>query len=86
MQLIIDIQNEKLADKIIWFLQSFQDKGIKILNYEGKEDHLVNKEWDEEFARKHWREIIMNTHSVDLDDDERLYEAAARFYNEKYSD
>jgi len=85
MQLIVDIKNENLEDKVIWFLKSFQGKGIEILNYKEKEDNLVNKEWDEKFARKHWREIIMNTHSTDLDDDERLYEAAARFYNEKYS-
>jgi hypothetical protein len=28
----------------------------------------------------------MSTHSSDRDDDEYLYEAASRYYNEKYSD
>jgi len=84
MQLIVDIQNEKLADKIIWFLQSFQDKGVKILNYE--KNDLINKEWNDDFIKKHWKEIGMNTHSANRDDDEYLYEAAWEFYNEKYSD
>jgi len=84
MQLIVDIQNEKLADKIIWFLQSFQDKGVKILNYE--KNDLINKEWNDDLIKKHWKEIGMNTHSANRDDDEYLYEAAWEFYNEKYSD
>ena len=86
MQLVIDIQNENLADKIIGFLKSFQDNGVKILNYKEKEDNLANKEWNEEFVKKHWKEIGMNTHSANRDDDEYLYEAAWEFYNEKYSD
>ena len=86
MQLIIDIKNEELANKIIWFLKSFKDKGVEILNYKTKDDDFSTQEWDEEFAKKHWREIIMGTHSSSRDDDEYLYEAAKRFYDEKYSD
>jgi hypothetical protein len=86
MQLVINIKNNELVDEIMQFLNSFKDKGIEILNYKESKDNLGKKEWDEEFAKKHWREIIMNTHSADIDDDEYLYEAAARFYNEKYSD
>jgi len=40
-------------------------------------------EWTDEYVDKHWQEIGMGTHSADLNDDERLYEAAARFYDEK---
>ena len=86
MQLIVDIKDKNLADKIIWFLKVFQDKGVKILNYKEKENDLDNKKSNEEFVKKHWREIGMNTHSADRDDDEYLYEAAWEFYNEKYSD
>ena len=85
MQLIVNIKNEALSDKIIRFLNSFKDKGVEILSYKPKENDLYDQEWDEEFAKKHWKEIVMNTNSADRDDDEYLYEAAARFYNEKYS-
>ena len=84
MQLVIDIQNENLVDKIVWLLKAFQDKGVKIVNY--KEKELANKESNKEFVKKHLREIGMNTHSANRDDDEYLYEAAWEFYNEKYSD
>ena len=85
MQLIVNIQNENLADKIIWFLKSFQDKGIEILSCETKDSDLVNEE-DERLAKKEWRDIVMNTHSAEIEDDEYLYDAAWEFYSEKYSD
>ncbi len=91
MQLIIDIKNENLVDKIVKFLHIFKDEGVEIIKYKldeknEKEQDLIDSEWNEEFAKKHWKEIVMNTHSADRDDDEYLYEAAARFYSEKYSD
>jgi len=85
MQLIVNIQNENIADKIIWFLKSFQDKGIEILNYETKDSDLINEE-DERLVKKEWRDIVMNTHSANIEDDEYLYDAAWEFYSEKYSD
>ena len=51
MQLIVNIQNENIADKIIWFLKSFQDKGIEILNHETKDSDLINEE-DERLVKK----------------------------------
>ncbi|MBA1437824.1 MAG: hypothetical protein FAF05_02355 [Epsilonproteobacteria bacterium] len=91
MQLIIDIKNENLVDKIVWFLKAFQDKGVEILNYKTKEanenkQNLLDSKWDKEFAKKHWKEIVLDTDLDDMDDDERLYTATARFYNDKYSD
>jgi hypothetical protein len=86
MQLVINVKNKDLANEILNFLKSFENKGVKILRYEEREDNFDDKEWDEGFIRKHWREIGMNTHSADRDDDEYLYEAASEFYNEKYSD
>ena len=87
MQLTININNESIADKLVWFLKSFQDKGVEII--EDSNEYKANSDnttYDDQYIKKHWREIGMNTHSTDLDDDERLYEAAAKFYNEKYSD
>ena len=75
MQLSIEIPNEKLAKKIMKILEAFKDDGVKIIK---KKD--INS-LDED----NWREIGMNTHSADRDDDEYLYKAAWEFYNEKYS-
>ena len=37
-------------------------------------------------TKKEWRDIVMNTHSANIEDDEYLYDAAWEFYSEKYSD
>jgi len=74
MQLVIDIKNESLANKIIKILEAFKDDGVKVVNY--------NKEKKE--SVQNWREIGMNTHSANRDDDEYLYDAAWEFYNEKH--
>ncbi len=71
MRVSIEIPNEKLASKIIKILEVFKDEGVRIIS---KQNELDN-----------WREIGMNTHSANRDDDEYLYEAAWEFYNEKYS-
>ena len=85
MQLIIDIQNESVAEKVIQYLKTLQDKGVKIVDNTIKQQN--EKEMiDDKYIQEHWREMGMNTHSADLDDDERLYDAAVRFYSEKYSD
>ncbi len=49
-----------------------------------KED--VKTQHTEKYIKETWREIGMNTHSANRNDDEYLYEAAWEFYNEKHSD
>ena len=81
MQLILDINNDSLANKIIKILDAFKDDGVKIQKPKTKNQKPKTK-IDDQYIKEHWRELGMNTHSADLDDDERLYDAAARFYNE----
>ena len=84
MQLVIDIKNESLTNKIISLLNIFKDDGVEILNYGTKKE--VKKEQDAlDHIGDDWREIVMGTHSADRDDDEYLYEAAWEFYSEKHS-
>ena len=77
MQLIVTVPNEDVMSKVIKALKQFQNEGVNV-RYD------INETWSDEFIDNNWREIIMNTHSANLDD-ENLYEAAARFYNEKYN-
>jgi len=81
VRLIVDIKDENLADKIIQILKVFEDSGVEIREIYEKEE-----KWSDEYIEKHWKEILLKTNSVDLDDDERLYDAAARFYREKHFD
>lgn len=80
-QLILDIKNETVLNKIIKLLEIFQNDGVEI-----KEISQTKQEvWTDEYIEKNWRKIGMSTHSVNLDDDERLYEACAEFNDDKYS-
>jgi hypothetical protein len=83
MQLSVNINDNSIAEKILWFLNSFSSKGVivKKIDTEDSDKNLLS----DEYIEKNWREIGMNTHSSDLDDDERIYEAASEFYSEKHS-
>ena len=85
MQLIIDIKNESIAKKIIRILNAFREDGV-IIQRPRSDSRQPKTEMDDQYIKEHWRELGMNTHSADLDDDKRLFEAAERFYSEKHSD
>ena len=84
MQLIIDIKNDSLAKKIISILNAFRDDGV-VIRQATSDKRQPKREMDDRYIKEHWRELGMNTHSAELDDDERLFEAAERFYSEKHS-
>lgn len=80
MKIIIAVLNEEILDKLLWLLKHFEKKGIEIV----KSDENKEYEWSEEYIEKNWKDILMSTQSINLDNDE-LYEDAEEFYNEKYS-
>ena len=84
MQLVVDIQSESLMTKIVQLLNIFSNDGVKVkvLN---STDIEKNSNLTDDYIEKNWKEIGMNTHSVNLDDDERIYKAAADFYDDKHS-
>jgi len=79
MELIVKVKDPSIAKKIIGFLELFRSEGVKV------EPRKDEKAWSQEYIQAHWKEILLNTGSADEDDDERMYEAAARFYREKHS-
>ena len=87
MQLIVEIDNRSVAEKIKAILNIFKSEGVKVQEVGNGTSQMgeTPRSLSENFAEK-WREIGMNTHSADLDDDERLYEAYARFDRDKHSD
>jgi hypothetical protein len=60
MQLIIDIKNESMADKIKTILSAFKNDGVEI-----KETVSTEPETNlsDEYIEKHWREILMGIKS-----------------------
>ena len=82
MQLVIDIKNENVADKVLDFLKKLRKEGVEFI----EKDSPPGDTPDDDYIERHWREIGMSTDSVDLDDDQRLYDAAWKFYREKHTD
>jgi len=82
-KIVLNVYNKDILDKLLWMLKHFENEGIKIIHHEKEYEQA---EWDDEYIKKHWREIALSTDSADLDDDERLYEAYWGYYHEKHSD
>lgn len=84
-QLILNIKNESTKEKILWMLEHFKDDGIDIEQLPTTKHQPKNTKYTDEYIEKNWREIGMGTHSANLDDDERIYDACGKFYNDKHS-
>jgi hypothetical protein len=82
MQLIVNVKNESVADKIKAILNVFKADGVEV-----KELSTARPEINEDDYRTgdNWREVLLGTHSADLDDDEVMYDAYGEFVNDKYS-
>lgn len=81
-QIIINIANESLKEKILWFLSRFKDDGVQI---EESKDEQQKKEYSKEYLEKNWKKLAMGTRSSKLNDDEMLEIAHEEHYNEKYN-
>jgi len=100
MQLIVNIQNDSLADKIINILNVFKNDGVKVtllgnkkeLDYEDiKELVTTKRDFEDDFeameeAISNWQKEIMTNEDPDIDDDEVLPQAYWEFNSEKYTD
>ena len=96
MQLIVDINNQSVVDKIVKLLKIFEEDGVKV-SYPEKErnssrevlEELVKtkKDYgdDMEEAIANWQEELMTHENPDIDDDEILPEAYMEYKSEKHT-
>ena len=61
MQLVIDIQDTHLADKIIKILEVFKNDGLKIQKQNIQTKEKI--EYSDVYIEKNWREMIMLSNS-----------------------
>lgn len=57
MQLMINIQNESLVDKVIWFLETLKDKGVQIIQKE-QTIHSEVEILSDEYIQENWKSIV----------------------------
>ena len=83
--LTLKIHDEKIMDKLLWMLEHFKSDGVEIKKEPISKNHQQKTNFSKEHIRENWREIGMNTHSSDVDDNDIKYEAYGVFHAEKYS-
>ena len=83
MQLIIDIPNSSLADKIIQILNAFKSDGVTIKK-EFKPKKIDESLLTQEYIKEHWRELVMTSGDYsDYYKSEQYYEDRAKDYEER---
>lgn len=76
-QIILNIHDESLKDKILWFLNSIKSEKLEIEEIHG----IQNKEvYSEEYIRKNWRKIALSANSDDS------YYKSDQYYEDRYED
>jgi len=79
-QLILNIENENILDKLLWMLKHFESDGVKIV----EEKKLPEHTFTDEYIKDNWRELIMTTHSdPEYYKSEAYYEERAKEYEER---
>ena len=70
MQIVIDVKNQEIADKIIWFLKQIKGINFKKSNFSQKE-----KKWDywSEKEIQNFGKITYGLSSNDFDDENEDY-------------
>ncbi len=67
MQLIINIKNESMVDKIKAILNVFKNDGVEIQQTTSSEaktsEQKPETDLTDAYMKEHWRELIMTTHS-----------------------
>ena len=83
MQLIIDIPNNSLADKIIQILNAFKSDGIKVkkqTELKKLDESLLTKV----YIKENWKELVMTSgDSSDYYKSDEYYEDRAKDYEDR---
>ena len=83
MQLIIDIKNESIADKIKTILNVFKDDGVKVQELKTK-NQQAETILSDEYMQKNWRELVtISGDNSDYYKSEQYYEDRAEDYRER---
>ena len=83
MQLIIDIKNESIANKIKTILNVFKDDGVKVQELKTK-NQKPETILSDEYIERHWKELIMTSgNSSNYYKSEQYYEDRAEDYRQR---
>ena len=86
MQLVVNIKDQSIVDKIVQLLKIFENDGVEI-SYPEKQQSLVQKDHEENVKETipNWQEELMTHEDPNTDDDEILPEAYVEYKSEKHT-
>lgn len=59
MQILINVKNHIVLEKILWMLEHFKADGVEIQKIH-KEDEYTSEKYTDKYIEENWREIISN--------------------------
>ncbi len=89
MQIIVDVKDKEIEEKIIRLLKIFEDDGIRI--QQRSEDSIREVHYDDEVKSNKgmfpaWQKELMTSEKPSIDDDIVLPQAYVEYNSEKYTD
>ncbi|MEA3503244.1 MAG: hypothetical protein U9R47_10745 [Actinomycetota bacterium] len=84
-QLVLNIKNDNIMDKLLWMLEHFKSDGVEIQQEQKTRNQQGETDFSDEYIKNNWREIGMSTNSAHFDDDDMLEEAYWEHHNKKLS-
>ena len=83
MQISINIEDDSVAKKILWFLEHFKDDGIEVTNNSVQENKQV---YTDQYVKENWRELAYKASgNPEQEDDEVLRENYGKYLNAKHT-
>ncbi len=91
MQITIEIKDDSIGDKILWFLNNLKDKGIEIVHSQDgstskKQENKKDDEdkFSDEYIEKNWLDIIRQAHvPEDYENSEQYIEDRVKDWEER---
>lgn len=76
-QIVLNIHDESLKDRILWFLSCFKSEDIEIQERQSTQEETI---YSEEYIEKNWRKLALGTKSDDA------YYKSEQYYEDRFED
>jgi hypothetical protein len=77
MKLTVDIPDDSIAQKVIWFLSCLQNNGVTFKQEQERQAIFENK--PDNYWQDNWMTLVMTHEDSHIDDDDKLEQAHANW-------
>jgi len=85
MQYVLDIPNEKIAEKLLPMIGGFKKDGVKIMPRDKILKEPNPPKYTDEYVQEHWREFVMSSgNNIDYYKSDQYKQERGEYLAEKY--